>query len=186
MLNANSHIALLHHEQVPAGLLDEFSMSVNVDTLKFERISLPEPGPQAGLEWLAFPAIAVYLLRPYFRSFMEEAGKDHYHVLKVASKALWKKLFSKDQEFRVAIVTASGVKKLEYSMLFAIYAALDDGKLVKLLIREDCSEDEYSASVEAFLDFVESYHSGISDDENTINLNLEGGSGNITPVAYDE
>ena len=117
---------------------------------------------------------------------MEEAGKDHYHVLKVALKALWKKLFSKDQEFRVAIVTASGVKKLEYSMLFAIYAALDDGKLVKLLIREDCSEDEYSASVEAFLNFVESYHSGISDDDNTINLNLEGGSGNITLVAYDE
>ena len=186
MLNADPHIALLHYEQVPAGLLDEFCTSVNVDSLRLERISRSEPRPQASIEWLGFPAIAVFLLKPYFQSFMEEAGKDHYYILKGALKALWKKLFSKDREFHVAIVTASGVKKLEYSMLFAIYAALDDGKLVKLLIREDCSEDEYSASVEAFLNVVESYHSGKSGEQNANNFNLEGGSENITVVAYDE
>lgn len=139
-----------------------------------------------GIEWLAFPAIAVFLLKPYFDSFMKEAGKDHYHVLKRALKALWGQLPSKDQEFRVAIVTASSVKKLEYSMLFAIYAAFDDGKLLKLLIPEECSEEEYSASIEAFLDFVESYHAGKSKNKIAINLNSERGSGNITLVAYDE
>ena len=70
-------------------------------------------------------------------------------------------------------------------MLFAIYAVFGDGKLVKLMIREDCSEAEYYASVEAFLDFVESYHSGKSDDKNTVNLKSERGSGNITLVTYD-
>ena len=161
MIDTNPHLALLHHSEVPAGLLDEFCTSVSVDSLRFERVSRPEPCPQMGIEWLAFPAIAVFLLKPYLDSFMKEARKDHYHVLKRALKALWGQLSSKDQEFRVAIVTASGVKNLEYSMLFAIYAAFDDGKLLKLPIPEECSEEEYSASIEAFLDFVESYHAAL-------------------------
>ena len=186
MVDTKSHIALLHSSEVPAGLLDEFCASVNVDSLRLERVSRPEPSPQMGIEWLAFPAIAVFLLKPYFDSFLKEAGKDHYHGLKKALKGLWGQLFSKDRKFQATIVTASGVKKLEYSMLFAIYAAVDDGKLVKLLIPEECSEEEYSAIIEVFLNFVESCHSEKSENKITINLNPERGSGNITLVAYDK
>ena len=71
-------------------------------------------------------------------------------------------------------------------MLFAVYAASDDGKVVKLLIPEDCSEEEYSASIEAFLDFIESCHSEKSDSKIAINLNPEGGSGNTALVTYDK
>ncbi|MDE0127949.1 MAG: hypothetical protein OXQ86_00075 [Gammaproteobacteria bacterium] len=185
-MGTNPHIALLHHNEVPAGLLDEFCIRVKVDNLKFERVSQPDPGPQMGIEWLAFPAIAVLLLKSYFDSFMKEAGKDHYQLLKRALIAFWGKLFSKDQRFRVAIVTSSGVKKLKYSVLFAIYAAIDDGKMVKLLIPEEFSEEEYSASIEAFLDFVESYHSGKPRNELALDLNPAKGIGNIILVAYDE
>lgn len=185
MVDTKPHIALLHHSEVPAGLLDEFCSSVNVDSLRLERVSRAEPGPQAGIELFAFPAIAVFLLKPYFKSFMKEAGKDHYYVLKRALKALWGKLFSKDREFHATIITASGVKKLEYSMLFAVYAAFDDGKLVKLLIPEECSKEEYSASIEAFLDFVEAHYREQAENKAAINLNLESESDNITLVAYD-
>lgn len=186
VVDTKSHITLLHHSKVPAGLLDDFCASVNVASLRLERVPQPEPRPQAGFEWLAFPAIAVFLLKPYFDSFLKEAGKDHYYVLKRALKALWSKLFSKDVEFQAAIVTASGVKKLEYSMLFAVYATFDDGNLVKLLIPEECSEEEYSASIEVFLDFVESCHSKKLESKIAINLNPERGSGSTTLVAYDK
>ena len=186
VIDTKPHIALLHYSEVPAGLLDEFCASVNVDSLRLERVSRPSPGPQNSIEWLASSAIAVFLLKPYFDSFLQEAGKDHYYVLKRALKSLWGKLFSKDRKFQAAIVTASGVKKLKYSMLFAVYAAFDDGKLVKLLIPEECSEDEYSATIEAFLDFVESCHSENSESKIAINLSPERGSGNIVLVAYDK
>ena len=186
VVETKPHIALLHHSEVPAGLLDEFCTSVDVDSLRLERVSRPEPSPQMGIEWFAFPAIAVFLLKPYFESFLKEAGKDHYHGLKKALKALWGKLFSKDRKFQATIVTASGVKKLEYSVLFAVYAEFDGGKLVKLLIPEECSEEEYSASVETFLDFVESCHSEKAKSNNAINLGPERGSGNITLVTYDK
>ena len=186
MTDTKPHIALLHHSEVPAGLLDEFCASANADSLRLERVSPPEPSPQAGIEWLAFPALAIFLLKPYFDSFLQEAGKDHYYVLKRALKSLWGNLFSKDRKFQATIVTASGVKEPEYSMLFAVYAAFDDGKLVKLLIPENCSEDEYSATIEAFLDFVESRHSENSESNIAINLSPERGSGNIALVAYDK
>ena len=185
MLDTKPHIALLHHSEVPTRFLDELCASVNADSLRLERVSRPEPSPQMGIEWLAIPAMAVFLLKPYFDGFLNEVGKDHYHGLKRTLKSLWGKLFSKDRKFRAAIVTASGVKKLEYSMLFAVYAAYDEGKLVKLLIPEDCSEEEYCAGIEAFLDFVEAYHSGKSKNKIAINLNPEGGSGSITLVTYD-
>ncbi len=186
VVDTKPHIVLLHHSEVPTGLLDEFYANVNVDSLRLERVSRPEPSPQMGIEWLAFPAIAIFLLKAYFDSFLKEAGRDHYYGLKKALKSLWGKLFSKEREFQAAIVTASGVKKLEYSMLFAIYAAFDDGTLVKLLIPEECSEDEYSATIEIFLGFVASCRSEKSESKIAINLNPERGSGNIVLVAYDK
>ena len=116
---------------------------------------------------------------------MNEAGRDHYVVLKKALKALWEKLFSNNRDFRVAIVTVSGEKKLEYSMLFAIYTIVDNGHLMKLLIREDCSEDEYTASIDAFLSFVESYHSRKPDEKQAIDLGCEEKIGRVTLVEYD-
>ena len=185
MLDDDSHIALIHHDRVPAIILDEFCENVNADSLNIKRISRPEPGPQAGLEWLAFPVIAVLLLKPYFDGFMKEAGKDHYHILKNALKELWGKLFSREHNFRVAIVTVSGEKKLKYSMMFAIYASVDNDQLVKLLIREDCSEDEYPESIDAFLNFVESYHSRKADEKKLVVLDSKENGGKITLVEYD-
>ena len=185
MTDDNTHIALLHYDKVPEELLDEFCTTLNTDSIKFESVSQPEPGLQASIEWLALPAIAVFLLKPYFKSFMKEAGKDHYYVLKRAFRALGRKLFSRDQKFRVVILPPSGEKKLEYLLLFAIYAAVDDDNVVKLLLRENCSEEEFCASIEAFLDFVESYHSEDVECGTSINLDVEGRKGDITLVAYD-
>ena len=89
VVDTKPHIALLHHSEVPAALLDEFCANVNVDSLRLERVSRPEPSPQMSIEWLAFPAIAILLLKPYFDSFLKEAGRDHYYGLKKALKSLW-------------------------------------------------------------------------------------------------
>lgn len=185
MIDVDTHIALLRYDKVPDGLLNDFCTSVNANSLRFENISQPEPGPQASIEYLALPAIAVFLLKPYFKSFMKEAGKDHYHVLKRALKALGKKLFSEKQELRVVILTASGEKKLEYSLLFAIYATIDDGSSAKLLFREGCSEDEFCESIEEFLKFVESCHYEDAEYKSSITLDLNKRNGDLTLVAYD-
>jgi len=155
------------------------------NSFNFERVSRPDPRVQAGIEWLALSFVAVFLMKPYFEGFMNEAGKDHYHALKQALRSLWQKLFSEDCDFRVVKMTASGEQKTKYSMLFAVYAPVEDGHLLKLLIREDCSIEEFSESLELFLKVVDTYHSQEREVTSKVDLEDERVSDSITLLEYD-
>lgn len=185
MIDEDSHIFLIHDEQVPEKLLDQFCSDVKADSLHLQRVKRPGPGHQASLEWFVFPAIAVLILKPYFDGFMAEAGKDHYFVLRRALKSLWKKIFGKDREFRVAIITSSGEKKQKYSSSFSIYTVSDNGHKIKFLLRDDCSEDEYIASIDAFLDFIESHHYRDLSNDCGITLDFERNVGGQILIEYD-
>ncbi len=182
----NSHIALFHCEGVPESLLDDFCKDVKSNSLNLERISRPDPGIQAGIEWLVFPVIAVFVLKPYFEGFMNEAGKDHYRALKQAFRSLWEKLFSKECNFRVVQLTASGERKSKYSMLFAVYAPVEHGHLLKLLVREDCSMEQFSESLELFFKVAHTYHAQGSEVTHEIDSDSRSESSNITLLEYDE
>lgn len=185
MINEDSHILLIHDEQVPEKLVDKFCSDLKADFLHLQRVTRPGQGPQASLEWLVLPAIAVLILKPYFGGFMAEAGRDHYFVLRRSLKRFWKKIFGKDREFRVAIITSSGEKKQRYSTSFSIYTVADNGHKIKLLFRDDCSEDEYVASIDAFLDFIESYHNRDLLNDCGITLDFEKDVGGQILVEYD-
>ena len=185
MPDKNSHIVLFHCEGVPASLLDDFCKDMKSNSFNVERVSRPDPRVQAGIEWLALPFVSVFLLKPYFEGFMNEAGKDHYHALKQAFRSLWQKLFSENCDFRVVKMTASGERKTKYSMLFAIYAPVEEGHLLKLLIREECSIEEFSESLELFLKVVDTYHSQEREVTSGIDLESERVSDSITLLEYD-
>lgn len=185
MIDQNTHIALVHFDSVPNELLDEFCASVNSGKINFSKIPRPEPGPQMSMEWIAFPAIALFFLKPYIDGFMKEAGKEHYHVLKGALKSLWKEYFSEERKIHFAVITASGKKKLRYSMLFSIYFPDKNGHLVKLLFREDCSEEEYFTIIDSFMDLIESYSSTKTNDNQVIFENLEAKEKGVTFIEYD-
>lgn len=185
MLTDNPHIALIHDERVPAELLDQFCADVSADSLNLQRIARPAQGPQAGIEWLEFTVISLFLLKPYFDGFMTEAGRHHYDIVRGALKALWSRLFSNDRNLRVAIITPSGEKKPRYSMLFSIYTIAKNGRLTKLLIPEDCQEDEYVETIDAFLDLLESYHDGSMQEREGIDLDGTSTRGGIILVEYD-
>ena len=185
MLTDNPHIALIHDERVPADFMDQFCTDVNAVSLDVQRIARPAQGPQASIEWLAFPVIAFFLLKPYFDGFMAEAGRDHYAIVRKALKALWSKLFAKNRELRVAVITPSGERKSKYSIMFAIYTFTDTGRLTKLLFREDCREDEYAESIDVFLDFLESYHCGNIQEKQQIDTEEHRTKDGVILVEYD-
>ena len=139
-----SHLALLCDEQAPSDILDQIYREVEAESLNIRRQSSPSTEPQGSLETILPTFVAVYLLRPYFEGFLKEAGKDHYAILKKALKNTWNRLFNRNDDFRVALLTSSGEVKLEYSLLFSILAETRSGQKVKLLIREGCSENECS------------------------------------------
>ena len=173
MNTKNAHLLLAYDEQVSSEVLDEFCHDVEVKHLNLERQSLPARGPQSSLELLSFTAITAYLLKPYFEGFLQEAGKDHYHILKNGLKKTWKRLFGNARKIHFAVMTASGEVKTEYSLLFSIRAEIRHDRMVKLLIREDCTEDEYNLAIDAFLDLLYSYYFDDSYNNHIICLDNE-------------
>ena len=134
----------------------------------------PSEGIQASLEWFAIPAVAFFLFKPYFDGFMKEAGKDHYVILKKALTGLWSRFFSKDRGIRVVVIASSpGKVERQYSQLFSIYVEIKNGRRVKFLIREDCPKDEYAEGIDAFLNLIDSYHSGVPSGGLSIDLDSE-------------
>ena len=186
MNHKNSHIVLVHDERVPEDLLDDFCLNVKARSLKFDRVKNPAIGPYATLEYFVFPAVALLILKPYFDGFMAEAGREHYVLLRNGLKNLWKRLFGRERKFRFAMMTASREKKLRHSASFSIYTISDAGYKVKFLIKDGCSEDEFSSSIDAFLDFIEAYHHHSPLKGCTISLDIERPMGGHILVEYDK
>ena len=177
MTGEKPHLALIYDEQIPSDFLDEFCGDIEAKSLDFQRVPRPPEGIQMSLEWFAIPAVAFFLLKPYFDAFMKEAGKDHYVILKKALTGLWSRFFSKDRVFRVVVITSpQGKVERKYSQSFSIYAETKNGRQVKFLIREDCPKDEYVEGVDAFLNLVDSYYSGVPSEGLLVDLDGEKGS----------
>ena len=170
----NSHLVLIYDEQVPSSILDQFCCDLEAESLDFRRQALPSGEPQGSLDTLLFlTAIAFFLFKPYFDSFLKEAGRDHYVMLRKALKSLWSRLFGKNANFQAVILTPRGEVKSKHSFLFSIYAEINNGRKVKFLIREGCSEDEYVAGIDAFLNLIESYYSNVPYEGIKIDLDGE-------------
>ena len=168
------HLALIYDEQIPLELLEQFCGDIESQPLDFQQMPRPSEGIQASLEWFAIPAVAFFLFKPYFDGFMKEAGKDHYVILKKALTGLWSRFFSKDRGIRVVVIASSpGKVERQYSQLFSIYVEIKNGRRVKFLIREDCPKDEYAEGIDAFLNLIDSYHSGVPSGGLSIDLDSE-------------
>ena len=181
----NSHLVLIYDEQVPSSILDQFCCDIEAKSLDVRRQSLPSGEPQGSLDALLLTAIAFFLFKPYFDSFLKEAGRDHYVILKKALKSLWSRLFSEDVNFRVVILTSRGEVKPKHSSLFSIYAEINNGRKVKFLIREGCSEEEYVAGIDAFLNLIESYYSNVPYEGIEIDLDGEKDYWGIILIEFD-
>ena len=182
-LTEDSHLALVYDEQVPPHLLDEFYHDLEAKSLVVQRQAVPSRGVYLSVdEWLP-TAVFLYLAKSYFDPFLKQAGSDHYVYLKKALKKLWNRLFDKDSTHRFMVVSSEGEAKLEHSPFFSIYAALNNERMVKFLIRDGCSEDEFADGCEAFLKLLVSYHSDTPCRD--IEIDLDGEADNFRHVLIE-
>ena len=85
----------------PETFSDE-KINEEISSVRFSKLDLRilKRGNEAynGFEWIIPTAFAAYILKPYFDSFLSEAEKDHYKIL----KASLKKLIEKGKIFKSA------------------------------------------------------------------------------------
>lgn len=181
----SQHLALFHIESVPEDVWDQFCREVQTEGLDVLRRPMPTMGPQAGIEAWMFPAIMVFIARSYFDGFLKEAGRRHYGLLADGLSRMRKRLFSRTDGVRFAVLRSDGEVKTEFSQAIAIYGQVKKGRLLKLVFKDGCSEHEYRMAIRMFLRLLDSYHCGAVRRDADIDLDREEGRWGQIVVALD-
>ena len=83
-----AHIGILVPDNFPDTAIDQIHKELDTSGLYLE-INKRKLGIWNALEWTVPTILVVYILKPYFESFLKELGKDHFEILKQ-----WIKKFS--------------------------------------------------------------------------------------------
>lgn len=116
-------------------------------------------------EWVVPTVFGIYILKPYFDSFLKEAGKDHYLLLKNGMK----RMIEKGKLIKGHFVTASqSSDKLSNSYSQSIVVSIElqtkANKHLKLLFDNSLDMADWEDAIDQLLDMVvENYESYPND-----------------------
>jgi len=137
-----------------------------------------EPRIYSSLE-LAIPGIiAAYILKPYFESFLKEAGKDHYNLLKLSLSKLLKLNKNVPVELQTSNLTPNKLDNNNtQSKSISIHIEIKDGRIIKLLFDNQLEVEDWIMALEKILDLVLDNYMTESNDELSIKLESKGKNG---------
>jgi hypothetical protein len=156
------HIRVVHREDIPPDNFLDFADLIHQDGLDYKCEAVPKPGPYACIEWLLPTVVVVFIAKAYFDGFLKEAGKDHYQLLKTGLVKLSER-FNSTNKPETKLVFTKGKAKDElpkYSLVYSVYAELEEGISVKLLLQSDFNAEQCNEALSCFLDFLQDAHEG--------------------------
>ena len=156
MVDNQTHISLLGTGELSLSV-KEFQDEIGYNGLTVKRRHRDEWPVYAGLEAYLPTLVLLVIGSAYFRSFLQQAGKDHAVILTRALERLSKKLFHREKD--AAIVGRDKTNKPDYSFLFSVWASVNKCT-VKFIFKTRCSEEEYAATGIAAIEFLNEYHTG--------------------------
>lgn len=155
MINKNIHIGIEFPESIP-----HFVSETEIEDLKSIGLDVevrlkPNPRPMNTLDWLIPTAVAAYILKPYFEGFLNEAGKDHYSILKKWIKNIVRKASQiKVQTIYSSMYVDKKSKNNSQSKSVSLFLQTKNGKVIKLLFDNDLSKDDWDNAIDQLLDFT--------------------------------
>jgi len=152
------HIAFEYPDNFPENFGDLFSKGIENEDLDL-RIKKNEQTLWAASEWVIPGLIAVYVFKPYFESFLKEAGKDHYLLLKKKIK----EVLSKTKNMEVTTLTSSGTtKKVDnsntQSKAISVFLQSEKDILIKLLYDNKLDLETWHSSTEFIMNVLEEHY----------------------------
>lgn len=114
-----------------------------------------QPEKYACIEWAIPGLIVAFITKSYFESFLKEAGKDHYIIL----KSWLKKLIIDSRKHKVVVLTSTfSIHKIDksntQSRAISIFLETPDHKRIKLLFDESLRYEIWTNSLENILNSV--------------------------------
>ncbi|MFT7562320.1 MAG: hypothetical protein ACI93R_004255 [Flavobacteriales bacterium] len=155
-MNSDTHIGISYLEDLPFEFIEEYTNTISATNLKIESESR-ENGIYMSIEW-ALPTIVIaYLTKPYFEAFLQEAGKDHYQVLKKGTLRLFSHLFGDNPEKR----------DKKRSQVFSVIVQLCDGRPLKFIFPEGITIQQYENSLELMYELLTKHYRDHPNDRIT-------------------
>jgi hypothetical protein len=158
---------------VPETLEPEF-FDDSVKQISHSNLSLTaeKKGPQiySFLEWAVPGLIVAFIAKSYFEGFLQEAGKDHYVLLKQWSKSLLRRA----KLMRVRTLSSSEHKisdQNSQSKAISIYLQLKDDRQIKLLFDDNLDIVQWEKSIDDVLELVVENHKKFPVDKLTKRIN---------------
>lgn len=159
------HFGLIFRDDFDDQPIREFVEGIRTPKLNVDVKSIPPMGPMVGIEWLMPTAVMLYIAKSYFDTFLKEAGKDHYALVKRGLSALWLAYLSPKKQVTIQLVGSRGKldRDQRYSHVFSIYTPTLDGvDRIKFLFDETCEDDAFDAYVHAILTALDEYFANTS------------------------
>jgi hypothetical protein len=132
-------------------------------------------GPWAAYEWIVPTTFAVTVTGLFFKSFLEEAGKDAYQIVKV----LLKEYITKRWEIKTRMVAATASpnklsKSYDQSFSISLKARLHTRILVNVMISEKVENEEMGDMLEGMFHVLELLYKDCQQqmNEETIDTNI--------------
>jgi len=172
-MNDSFHIAIDYQKGVPDVILSDFEKSISSEGLLFKS-KCREPEIFMSMEWAVPSIIVAYLSKPYFESFLKEAGKDHYQLVKKGFICLFGHIFGEKPETR----------EVCRSQLFSIVTKLHDDRTAKFVFPEGVNTREYEKSLDSLYELVSSHYNSYPNDELSHLIEALSTPSNIVYIEY--
>ena len=165
------HIAIEFPDYFPENF-DGFIIDGIENELLDLRVERKEPTAWAASEWIIPGIVAVYILKPYFESFLKEAGKDHYLLLKNKLNSI----LAKTKNMNINTITAKETtEKINnsntQSKAISIFIQTKNGIVIKLLYDNTLDLETWQKSTIDFLNLIEDHYENAKDNPLTEYLN---------------
>ncbi|MDF1816659.1 MAG: hypothetical protein P1V20_30935 [Verrucomicrobiales bacterium] len=171
-------LAILTQEGVPDAIWSDFLNHCHTPGAEDVHVKKLPPEPKCGILELIPAAIALYLAKPFFDSFLKSLGTDAY----AKTKSRLAQTFSNTNSLNLTIA-ASGAKKIgkgtSYSRIFSIHSNTLDGRAIKFLMPDKPTEEQSEEIIGSLIDQMAAYYE-TSEDSEILNIILDSESrGNV-------
>ena len=147
----------------------EFSQ-IHVEGINI-KIKQEDPEPYCSFEWIVPTIFGAYLFKPYFESFLSEAGKDHYQILKKGIKTIIKKGKVIKSELIAAETSTEKLSgKYDQSGSVSLIIQTKNNKQLKLLFDESLTLNDWEDAIDQILDYSIENYENFPNDQLTKNI----------------
>ncbi|CAD0009696.1 hypothetical protein [Flavobacterium chungangense] len=164
-MKENLHLLITYPENFPEELIEKDISELDLKNLNIQ-IEKQQNDLYSAMEWMVPTFLATYILKPYFDSFLAEAGKDNYQTLKVFCK----KMLAKGKDIEAHLVPATlSTEKLSktYSQSLAVSILVETKtkRQIKMLFDNNLGLYEWENAMEEFSNLITEHYENYPNDK---------------------